>query len=65
MVDPERCTVEFRLVFRLFDGQPPVDPFTAFEIRQQRSYDLNGALLTGNPYAVWQSGGGETYCPES
>jgi hypothetical protein len=66
VVDPERCTVEFRLVFRLLDGQPPVDPFTDhFRILQQRSYDLNGALLTGNTYAVWESGGGESYCPES
>lgn len=65
VVDPERCTAELRLVFRLLDGQPPVDPFTDFSILQQRSYDLNGALITGNPYAVRQSGGGETYCPES
>ena len=65
VVDPERCTVELRLVFRLLDGQLPVAPLTDFSILQQRSYDLNGALITGNPYAVRQAGGGQPYCPES
>lgn len=58
VVDPTRCTEEVRIVFRLReDVQPlpdPVNPLTAFTTtpQAQRLYDLNGSLITSNPYII-------------
>ncbi|MEX2205212.1 MAG: hypothetical protein WEF50_03185 [Myxococcota bacterium] len=54
VIDPKRCTNDIRLVFRLLDGEAAVDPMVDFTTapENQRLYDLNGSLLSGNPYVI-------------
>jgi len=54
LVDPTRCTQDIRVVFSLKPSQTPINPATEFTTTpaQQRLYDLNGVLLTPNPYIV-------------
>ncbi len=54
VVDPKRCTNDIRLVYRLRDGEDPVDPLVDFTTSQgnQRLYDLNGSPLSQNPYVL-------------
>lgn len=53
LVDPTRCTQNLRIVFTLKAAETtPVNALTEFTISTQRLYDLNGALITSNPYIV-------------
>ena len=57
IVDPTRCTNDLRIVFHLIDTQLPVLPvnlLTEFTTtpQSQRLYNLNGSLISGNPYVV-------------
>ncbi|MEX2204941.1 MAG: hypothetical protein WEF50_01800 [Myxococcota bacterium] len=54
IVDPKRCTNDIRLVYKLRDGEDPVDPLVDFTTSpgSQRLYDLNGSVLTQNPYML-------------
>jgi hypothetical protein len=53
LVDPTRCTEDINIVFKL-KTSTAVNVTTDFTIpaNGQRLYDLNGTLITQNPYIV-------------
>jgi len=51
-VDPERCTTGIRVAYDLVGTTPVTPAVLTVNAANTRSYDLNGAPLTGNPFLV-------------